>query len=421
MKNILKNIISSILIFESKLILKKYKPYVISITGSVGKTSTKDAVHTVVSPLEYTRKSTKSFNSEIGLPLTIIGCKNGWSDPFIWLNNILIGLELILFKSKYPKALVLEIGADRPGDIQSVSKWLQSDIVIINKVGDVPVHVELYPTVADVLKEKSHLIDSLKKDGTLVLYGDDKKVADLAQKVTQNVVTFGVSEAATVTASDISVAYDVNQKPEGMFFKLNYKRNSIPVKILGVLGAQQVYPVIAAATVGIVKNISITKIVESIASHVYPKGRMNIIAGLNGSILVDDSYNSSPDALREGLNTLASIQTTGKKIAVLGDMMELGSFSAEEHRKAGVQAVSSCDVLVTVGQRAKLMSNNAVQFDTAYEAGEYLKGIVGAGDIVYVKGSQSMRMERVSKALLAEPEKATDLLVRQEEEWLAKK
>ena len=98
MKNILKNIISSILIFESKLILKKYKPYVISITGSVGKTSTKDAVHTVVSPLEYTRKSTKSFNSEIGLPLTIIGCKNGWSDPFIWLNNILIWAEKFLKK-----------------------------------------------------------------------------------------------------------------------------------------------------------------------------------------------------------------------------------------------------------------------------------------------------------------------------------
>jgi UDP-N-acetylmuramoyl-tripeptide--D-alanyl-D-alanine ligase len=141
MKNILKKVVTSILLWESKIILKKYNPYVISITGSVGKTSTKDAIFTALSTSDYVRRSDKSFNSEIGIPLTIIGCDNGWSDPIAWLSNIFQGLELIVFKSDYPKTLVLEVGADHPHDIESVSKWLQSDIVVMNKVGDIPVHL----------------------------------------------------------------------------------------------------------------------------------------------------------------------------------------------------------------------------------------------------------------------------------------
>ena len=148
---------------------------------------------------------------------------------------------------------------------------------------------------------------------------------------------------------------------------------------------------------------------------------MNILAGINGSTIIDDSYNSSPDALSEALNTLNSIQALGRKIAVLGDMMELGKFSADEHKKAGLQAMQSSNLLITVGPRAKLMSDKAFHFDSADEAGEYVSGIVEKGDIVLVKGSQSVRMERVVKVLLLSQDKASELLVRQEPEWLAKK
>ncbi len=422
MKSILKKIISNILIWESKAILKKYKPSIIAVTGTVGKTSTKDAIYTVLSSSEHVRKSEKSFNSEIGVPLTIIGCPNGWSDPLTWISNILQGLELIFFKSDYPKCLVLEVGADHPGDIESISKWLKTDISIITKVGDVPVHVEFFPTPADVLREKSFLIKALKPEGSLILYADDKKVSALAKDVKQTVYSFGLTEMATVTASNPSITYDDMKLPSGIAFKLNYKGNSIPMRLGGVLGNQQIYPIIAAATVGIIRNIPINKIVDSFEKHVFPKGRMNVIAGINRSVIIDDSYNASPDAVREGLNTLASLQVAGKRIAVLGDMLELGNFSAEEHRKAGVQALQSCDLLVTVGQRAKIMGNdNTVSFDTSIEAGEYLNGIVGEGDVVFVKGSQSMRMERVTKAIMLESDNAAKYLVRQEEEWLAKK
>ncbi len=421
MKSILKKIISSILIFESKIVLNKYKPTIIAVTGNVGKTSTKDAIFSVLADTDYVRKSQKSFNSDLGIPLTILGCENGWHDPSLWIKNILHGLELIMFKSDYPKCLVLEIGADHPGDIKSISKWLRVDIVVITKIGEVPVHIEAFSSVAELIKEKAYLIDSLKRDGTLILSVDDKEVGLLSNDVKQRCMSFGIKQMATVNASDPSVMYDDNKIPIGMSFKLNVQGNSILIKLRNILGIQQIYPIIAAITVGIASNIAIDKMIDSLENHKTPKGRMNIISGINGSIIIDDSYNSSPDALREGLNTLASLQVSGKRIAVLGDMLELGVYSRDEHKKAGIQAIQSCDILITVGHRSRAMSDTAINFDTASLAGEYVRGIVSAGDVVFIKGSQSIRMERVAKILLLEQDKASELLVRQEPEWLAKK
>lgn len=420
MKSIFKKIIIKILILESRIILKKYKPKIIAVTGSVGKTSTKDAIFTAMSSSDHIRKSEKSFNSEIGVPLTILGLQNGWNDPVIWLKNIFEGIELIIFKSEYPKTLILEIGADHPGDIKSISKWLRADIVVITKIGEVPVHVEFFPSPEALVKEKSYLLNSLKKDGTLILLADDVRVREMAKDMKQKVILYGFSNDASIIATDISVIYN-NSLPEGMTFKLNYQGNSVPISLKNVLGNQQVYPIIAATAVAIASDISLSKIVTSFESHNPPHGRMNLIKGINGSVIIDDTYNSSPDALREGLLTLASLNSTGRKIAVLGDMLELGSFSAEEHKKAGVIAMQSCNILITVGQRAKLMGKNSISFDSSDEAGEYLKTIAVAGDIFFIKGSQSIRMEKITKALMAEPDKASELLVRQEEEWLNRK
>ncbi len=416
MKSFFKNLITKILILESKLVLKKYNPSIVSITGSVGKTSTKDAVYTVLEKTGYVRKSDKSFNSDIGIPLTILGCQNGWNDPVVWLKNIFEGLELILFKSKYPECLVLEVGSDHPGDILRMTSWFKSDVVVITKVSEIPVHVEFFKSPEDVFVEKFTLTKSLKKDGVLVISADDKRLMEGAKQLKQKVLTFGIDNPATISASDIQL--DITN---GISFKLNYEGNAVPVVIKKVIGNQQIYPVIAAATVGIAKNIPISNIVESFSNHVPPRGRMNIIAGMNGCTIIDDTYNSSPDALQEALSALSKIQTVGKKIAVLGDMMELGKFSAEEHKKAGELAVKASNILITVGPRAKQMSESAVHFDSSADAGEYLKGIVGQGDVVLIKGSQFVRLERATKAILLEPEKAEELLVRQDPNWLAKK
>ncbi|MDP3962368.1 MAG: UDP-N-acetylmuramoyl-tripeptide--D-alanyl-D-alanine ligase [bacterium] len=425
MKSFIKKIVISVLEAEAKVILKKYNPFIVAITGSVGKTSAKDAIYTVLDGTSsHVRKSQKSFNSEIGVPLTVLGCDNAWSNPFLWLKNILYGLELILLKSEYPNCLILEVGADHPGDIQRITKWLKPDIAVITKVSAVPVHVEFFPSRGHLLKEKSYLVKALKKDGTAILSEDDEDVKAMSKDIPQKSLTFGVRHSSSVSASHDSIVYEEKggiKIPVGMAFKLNYTGNSLPVMARGVLGIQQVYPYLAATAVGISRNIILTDIVKSLNTHVAPRGRMNIVPGVNNTVIIDDTYNSSPDALHEALLVLGKIETTGKKIAVLGDMMELGKFSIDEHKKAGELARRVASVVVTVGQRSKIMGDNIISFNTSSEAGEYVRRMAGRGDAILVKGSQSMRMEKVVKDLLAEPEKAAELLVRQDPEWLARK
>ncbi len=434
MKSILKKIITIILEIEARAVLKKYHPKIIAVTGSVGKTSTKDAIYTVLayagrgsSSTRYVRKSEKSFNSEIGVPLTILGCENGWSDPFLWLNNIFHGLELIFFKTDYPDCLVLEVGADHPGDIENLARWLRPDIVVVTKISAVPVHIEFFSSRDDLLKEKSYLARALKKGGTLVLSEDDEDVKNISKKmpegIASKILTFGIRHSATVNASHDSIIYEEKEGmkiPVGISFKLNFAGNSVPIFVKGVLGTHHVYPLLAATAVGLSRGIILTDIIEALRKNVAPRGRMNILNGIHRSLIIDDTYNSSPDALREALVTLGKVETTGKKIAVLGDMMELGKFSIEEHKKAGELARQVASVVVTVGQRSRVMGGASASFNTSSEAAEYVRGIVEKGDIVLIKGSQSVRMERVAKSLILEQDKASELLVRQEPEWLAR-
>ena len=154
---------------------------------------------------------------------------------------------------------------------------------------------------------------------------------------------------------------------------------------------------------------------------------MNLIKGIKRSIIIDDTYNSSPVALHSALETLKDLRTKYRKIAILGDMMELGRHTAEEHKKAGEVVATACDLLVTVGLRSRGIAESAIdtgldedsvlQFDTSLEAGEYIKNIIKEGDIILVKGSQGSRMEKVVKEIMAEPERAGELLVRQGKEW----
>lgn len=144
MKEFFKNKIIKILEWQAKAVLSKYNPRIIAITGSVGKTSTKDAVFLVLNKFFKVRKSEKSFNSEFGVPLTILGCKSGWNNPWLWLKNIVWGFYMMIFNIDYPEWLVLEIGADKPGDIREISSWLKSDVVVLTKIAEIPAHIEFF-------------------------------------------------------------------------------------------------------------------------------------------------------------------------------------------------------------------------------------------------------------------------------------
>ncbi|MEK7185170.1 MAG: UDP-N-acetylmuramoyl-tripeptide--D-alanyl-D-alanine ligase [Patescibacteria group bacterium] len=432
MKNFFKSIIAKILQLEAKAVLKKYKPKIVAITGSVGKTTTKDAIYTVLAEAHFVRKSMKSFNSEIGLPLTILGKPNAWSNIFLWIKNIFEGLAVVFLPQKYPETLVLEVGADRPGDIKRVGEWLRPDITVITRLGEVPVHVEYFSSPAALKKEKSYLAAATKPDGFIILNADDEDVMTFADLTDAKVLTYGFSERADVRASEYAIAYET-EKPVGVKYKITFENKSVEAVISGTLGRQHVYSTLAAAAVGVASNMSLEKIAEALRSHETPPGRMKIIDGIYGSVIIDDTYNSSPVAAHEALETLhdISVGSNGRKIAVLGDMLELGEFSPKEHRALGEKTAQSFAnvpaVLVTIGLRAKTIAESAkaasfsseqiFSFDDSVVAGEFLKGEIKAGDVVLCKGSQGMRVEKAVIQILKNPEDAPELLVRQESEW----
>ncbi len=441
--NFLKKAVVAVLILESRLILAKYKPFIVAVTGSVGKTSTKDAIYDVLShgnlcgidggELCYVRKSDKSFNSEIGLPLTVIGVPNAWRDARAWMRNMFEGLKLILVKKEYPDCLVLEMGADHPGDIRRVAQWLHPDISVITQVSSTPVHVEFFESPEHVFEEKAALATAVKPGGTLVLFADNPKVMTLAERVAGKnvkVISFGTSEQSMVRGSAGVVTYTDNT-PSGLSFTLNMNGTSSTVSIPGIIGHSYLYPLLAAAAVGLAKNVSTADIIQGLHHYEAPKSRMRIIAGLNGATIIDDTYNSSPDAVISALRTLASIQTSGRKIAALGDMLELGQYAAEEHRKIGREVIGVADLLITVGQRSRATADEAIKaglaaekvtsFDTSVEAADYIKLLISSGDVILVKGSQSIRMERIVTSLMDNPADASRLVARQEREWLEKK
>lgn len=430
LKQILKNIITDILLIEAKLVLWKYKPKIIVITGSVGKTSAKDAVYAVLSKFSFVRKSEKSFNSEIGIPLTILGVPNAWNNPFLWILNILDGLSLIINRKTYPEWLILEVGSDRPGDIKKVSRWIKPYANIITAFPKVPVHVEFFSSPQAVNEEDSMLASVINPEGFLVLNYDDKEVLSVKEKTKAKIVTYGFNEGATLLGLHPVVLYEGgggHERPVGVTFKVDYDGNSIPVRIKGVLGRNPIYSALAALATGKTMGLNMITMIESLSAYNMPPGRLRLILGIKNTLLIDDTYNASPAATKTALEALGELVIKGRKIAVLGDMLELGKYSTEEHLKIGETAGKVCDYLITVGIRARgiaqgalnggLSEKNIFQFENSMEAGKHLELLLKAGDVALLKGSQGTRMERAVEEVMLHPEDKEKLLCRQDNEW----
>jgi len=431
MKETFRKLISQILKIESKLILWKYKPKIIAITGSVGKTSTKDAVYAVFSKIAYVRKSEKSYNSEIGLPLTILGCPNGWNDPYIWFKNILKGLWLFIWPHKYPKWLVLEVGIGKPSDMRKTASWLKTDAVIITAIGETPVHIEFFDSRKHLIEEKSELIKTLKKDGILVLNTDDSAVLGMKTKTKNRIITYGFSEDADIRGSEDTILYSSAGEPQGIIFRIDADGKSLPVAIEGVFGKNHLYASLASLALSFGLKLNMLEATNALKNYEVPPGRMRLLAGINNSFIIDDTYNSSPFACESALKTLGDIKDKGRKIAVLGDMLELGKHTEEAHKNIGKIAKENVDILIVVGQRARsikigavevgMKEKNIFEFSNSTEAGEFLKTFVKKEDLVLVKGSQGVRMERTVEAILLDQKNKNKLLVRQDTEWKNKK
>ncbi|MES2966873.1 MAG: UDP-N-acetylmuramoyl-tripeptide--D-alanyl-D-alanine ligase [Patescibacteria group bacterium] len=426
MKSLFKKLVVAVLTFEAKVLLRRTKPTIIAVTGSVGKTSTKDAIFSVLKNHRKTRKSQKSFNSEIGVPLSILGLPNAWDNPFSWLKNFFDGFIIAFFSRNYPEVLVLECGVDRPGDMAALTKWLSPDIVVMTRLPDVPVHVEFFGTPEAVVAEKMELLKALKPEGVFVYNHDDIKLQNAVKEVRQSAVGFSRYLPTHFTASSDAIVYH-NDEPVGSTFTLTHLDESVPVKVMGSIGMQNAYTFAAAAAVAAQFDISLPEVAQSVLEHQSPQGRMRMISGIKGTLIIDDTYNSSPVAVEAALTSLSEIRGAKRKIAVIGDMLELGQFSSRAHEKVGEQVPKCADVLFTLGVRARKIAETAIEFgmheknvfqheDTA-RAGRELQAFINPGDVILIKASQGIRAEKIVEEIMAHPETASQLLVRQDSSW----
>jgi UDP-N-acetylmuramoyl-tripeptide--D-alanyl-D-alanine ligase len=415
----IKRFIIFLLTLEARVMLWRFKPTIITITGSVGKTSTKEAVATLLGEHSTVRKSPKSYNSDFGVPLAILGLESAWSSPVGWIKNLMTGFAKIISLSSYPEYLVLEMGVDRPGDLNSLLEWVHPDIAIITAIGSIPVHVEFFENPEKVAEEKSKLAQAVPENGTVILNADDKIILSMKSKTKARVITYGFGSEAVLRASGYKLLTE-RGKPSGITFKIDYDGKMMPIKIHGLIGIQNVYALLATASLGISRGLHLVEIAEGLARCQPLPGRLNLIDGARDTLLIDDSYNASPIAAVAALDVLASVPAK-RKIAVLGDMLELGKYTADEHRKMGELAGQAADIIVGVGVRAKYMEEGALKpfhwFSNADQAGGFLKEFIVEGDVILIKGSQSMRMEKITECLMAHPEDAKDLLVRQDLYW----
>lgn len=426
MKDFFKKIVVTILTFEAKLLLQRTRPKIIAITGSVGKTSIKDAVYEVLKSHMRVRKTEKSFNSEIGVPLTVLGLPNASQSVLLWLKNIIDGALHVAYPGSYPEILVLEMGVDRPGDMDRFTAWIKPDIVILSRLPDVPVHVEFFDSPEAVALEKCKLVTALKSDGVFVFNQDDKKIETVAKGVFQKSIGYSRYSKSAFVASGDKIIYE-NGIAVGYTFLLTHLQESATMSVRGSLGVQHAYNYAAAGAVASIFGIDIATVARTFEGYVPPPGRMRLIPGIKDTLIIDDTYNSSPTASEQSLITLGEIRGVKRRIAVLGDMMELGQFSIREHERIGKIAGQSADILVTIGVRARGFSKGAIagglaeknifEFDNAVEAGREMQTFIRAGDVILVKGSQSIRAERFVLEIMADPESAPRLLVRQDQMW----
>ena len=353
---------------------------VIGITGSVGKSTTKELIAKVLERRYRTLKNPGHVNNEIGLPLTILKLTEGH------------------------QRAVLEMGFYVPGEIAFLCDIAQPQVGVITNVGTV--HAERAGSQEAIALGKAELVKALPPapGGVAVLNFDDPWVRQMADETQAAVLFYGLDPQA-----DLWADYVEGLGLEGVRLRLHYQQETIHLRV-PLIGRHSVHTVLRAAAVGLVEGLTWQEIVNGLRSE-HTQLRLVAVRSERGALILDDTYNASPESTLAALNLLSEL--SGRKVAVLGDMLELGPYEQQGHEMVGARAAEVVDELVTVGERGRMIAEAAIQagllpqsvtaLETSTQAVDYLKDHLGPADVVLIKGSHGMRMDRIVAALEVEP------------------
>lgn len=376
-------------------ILKKYEPKVIGVTGSSGKTTTKEAIATVLQEKFTVFKNQGSYNSKYGLPIAL-----GKIEP----NH---------------EIAVLEMASDTFGEIRSLTKIAKPQVGVITTINRT--HLSVMGSLNNIAAEKGYLIEALPFNGSAILNADDPRVAGMVPRTQARIITFGLKRGADLRADDLKLS------PQGITFTLHYEGKTYS-GFTPLLGRHLIYSALAAVAVGLVFGISPDVSLAALSKLPRVPGRMNLLPGKNGTLILDDSFNASPEATTAALDTLAELPGANK-VAILGDMSDLGDGEEAAHRQIGAYAATRIQRLVTKGDAAQNIAKAALEHEaglgqhavhvtfTSADAAAAVQDLLSPHTVVLVKGGIATRMERVVKHLLADPKQDGDKLVRQDPGW----
>ncbi|MFA6437616.1 MAG: UDP-N-acetylmuramoyl-tripeptide--D-alanyl-D-alanine ligase [Candidatus Paceibacterota bacterium] len=410
----LRKTLKHILRVSCKLAILRYKPFIIAITGNTGKTSTKEAVFLILKEKFFSvGKTRENFNTDIGVPLSILGLSDAKRNILGWARNFILILKTITFGEKsFPKYLVLELAADKPGEIEYFVRFLPINIGIVTAIGENPVHLQFFPSKESLINEKSWLVRGVK-DGGVILNYDDKDVLEMKSFIKKGVEisTYGKNDNAQVRFKIDDFFYNQETGSYITNVEFKYEKFTKRASFNNLLGDGYIYAVCAAVCFGLKIGNSLDKSIRILQEkfHSLP-GRMSVISSRKKFTIIDDTYNASPLSYVNALNAVEVINVNNrksKKILVLGDMSELGKETNDIHSKILKKAIGIGDKLILIGDSMHLASKknrNKTKKNLKQEiyleknstnAFERLLKIASKDDIVLVKGSHRMDMSKV--------------------------
>ena len=351
----------------------KYPVPTVSITGSVGKTTTKDLVYSVISQGFNTHKTPNDFNNDIGVPLTVFGIE------------------------KEHTAAIIEMGMNHFGEIEYLADIVKPDCAIITNIG--MSHIENLGSQEGILKAKLEITKNFTAANTLFVNGDDKHLSQIG-KTEYKIVRYGINESNDVYAKDI-----VNNGLEGVSFTAVCDKGEFSVTIRQP-GVHNVYNALAAICAGLHMGLDFEQCSRGIEECVYTSSRLEVI-NAGGIEIINDCYNSSPDSVRAALKVM-SLSLKPRKVAILGDILEMGEFAPDAHYALGKSVKESgADLLITAGEMAKNIADGAkeagvcevISFDSTDSLKKNIKTIIKSGDCVLIKASHGMRFIEITQVL----------------------